>query len=120
MTSQEYNTIHKWVQYNYKKTGVCTKCKVNNLSGKKIHWANISGNYLRIRSDWIELCAKCHKKFDNRYYTGNPIFSECANCNKLFRTYPCLLGDKIYYSRKCYTIMRTGKVKNFSLTMEAI
>jgi len=27
-----------------------------------IHWHNISGEYKRDVSDWIRLCAKCHKK----------------------------------------------------------
>lgn len=36
--------------------------------GKKryFQWANISGEYLRIVSDWKQLCVKCHKKFDKK------------------------------------------------------
>jgi len=34
------------------------------LTGKKIHWANKSGEYLRDKDDWIRLCCKCHKKYD--------------------------------------------------------
>ncbi len=31
-----------------------------------IDYANLSGNYLRERSDYIGLCRKCHNKFDGR------------------------------------------------------
>ena len=31
-----------------------------------IQWANISGNYIRERGDWLGLCVKCHRKYDNK------------------------------------------------------
>lgn len=120
MTKQEYNTVHKWVQYNYPKTGTCEHCKTSGLKGRKIQWANVSGDYKRERADWLELCAKCHQKFDNRYKTTNPIYEECLNCGTTYRTYKCLVGIRFYCKRECYTMMRTGKNKNFSLSRGVI
>lgn len=64
-----YNSKHRWVQKNFKRTGKCEFCNVhppkrkNGASGTE--WSNISGNYDRNnRKDWQELCSKCHKFFD--------------------------------------------------------
>ena len=56
-----YNSIHRYVQKNWDKKGVCSHC------GKKgkTDWANIDHKYNREnKNDWIELCRKCHIKFD--------------------------------------------------------
>ena len=29
-----------------------------------VPWANRSGRYLRELTDWVRLCAKCHKAYD--------------------------------------------------------
>ena len=34
------------------------------MKRRRIQWANISGNYLEEKTDWIALCVPCHKKFD--------------------------------------------------------
>lgn len=31
-----------------------------------MHWANISGKYLRDITDWVRLCVSCHKYFDKQ------------------------------------------------------
>lgn len=63
-----YSALHGWIDRNFIKTEVCDDCSLNpskTKNGKaKIHWANVSGRYLRIRSDWQCLCYLCHKKFD--------------------------------------------------------
>jgi hypothetical protein len=59
-----YGALHTWIREHFGSPTSCEKCSRKNLTGGKIHWANISKKYLRIRSDWIRLCAKCHKKFD--------------------------------------------------------
>lgn len=59
-----YQAKHMWI---YKKLGqpdTCSKCKKSKLKGKKIHWANKSGKYLRDLNDWIRLCSKCHVEYD--------------------------------------------------------
>lgn len=70
--SATYNAKHRWIQTHWKKTGICELClqkrkpKPNTRLKWGTHWANKSGEYLRQREDWYELCPKCHKKFDNR------------------------------------------------------
>lgn len=67
-----YNSKHKWIQKHWVKTGICEHCGLKKLPkpGGRLkhhnHWANISGKYLRVREDWLELCSKCHRLFDNR------------------------------------------------------
>ena len=58
-----YFGLHLWIRRKLGKPTKCEHCGKDNLSGKKIHWANISGKYKREISDWIRLCAKCHKEF---------------------------------------------------------
>ena len=55
-----YSTIHKWVYKNFIKSECCKFCNSSN----GIRWANVSGNYTRERVDWINLCNRCHSKFD--------------------------------------------------------
>ncbi len=69
-----YKTLHQWVQ-RYK--GVANKCQ-NCGSEQNVEWANKSRQYKRDTSDWIQLCKKCHWKYDNLsraivYYTDNQI-----------------------------------------------
>lgn len=61
-----YRALHTWVQNKLGKPNTCEHCKVKNLSGHKIHWANISKKYLRDVTDWVRLCVSCHKLFDKK------------------------------------------------------
>lgn len=61
-----YKGLHKWIGEQLGKPTVCEICRKTGLTGRWIHWANISGLYLRNPTDWIRLCAKCHKKFDKK------------------------------------------------------
>lgn len=58
-----YRNLHRWVERHMGKPNYCEWCN-QYFYGKKIHWANKSGYYKRDLSDWIRLCAKCHKKYD--------------------------------------------------------
>lgn len=107
-TEVSYSGIHKWISYHYKKTGVCSDCGRSGLSGKFIHWANISGNYKRDIKDWRELCAKCHQVFDKRYKQGNLIFAECLECGQLFGISPSRVGVRTCCSTKCFADYRRG------------
>ena len=62
-----YRGIHYWVR---KYLGIPLKCKFcdkERTTPKSIHWANKSHKYLRELTDWISLCASCHKKYDYGY-----------------------------------------------------
>lgn len=59
-----YGALHDWVKSRLGKPTKCKHCGRFGLSGKAIHWANKSQQYLRKLSDWIRLCAKCHKSYD--------------------------------------------------------
>lgn len=59
-----YRGLHTWIQRKLGIPDVCENCGANGLSGHKIHWANRSGSYNRIKSDWLRLCTFCHKAYD--------------------------------------------------------
>jgi len=60
-----YRALHSWVARWLGKPQRCTVCgKEQSKTGKAVHWANRTGNYLRDLSDWISLCAKCHRAHD--------------------------------------------------------
>lgn len=68
-TNAAYRSIHEWVQNHLGSPNTCKKCKKTNLKAQQIHWANISGRYIRKLKDWIRLCVKCHKAFDKNRKT---------------------------------------------------
>lgn len=88
--SYSYNSVHNWMYKNYGNPIECDDCGKTGLkqSGQwNIHWANISDTYLMERSDWKQLCRKCHKKFDKEKRLNNSHFgilggnykSPCSN-----------------------------------------
>lgn len=59
-TQKEYYQLHHWVRKNKGKAFWCTFC----FSCKKVEWANISGLYRKELNDYMQLCNKCHFKYD--------------------------------------------------------
>lgn len=57
-----YRGLHDWVRRQLGRPTKCEYCGKDNLTKHKIHWANKSHKYKRDVTDWIRLCAKCHKK----------------------------------------------------------
>ena len=57
-----YRVLHKWVERRLGKPQCCDKC--GDIKKHRYHWANKSGKYLRIITDWKRLCPKCHGKYD--------------------------------------------------------
>jgi hypothetical protein len=55
-----YRNLHRWVERQLGKANKCMK----NLAHKstRYHWANISKEYKRELSDWIQLCPSCNLK----------------------------------------------------------
>ena len=60
-----YRALHSWVIRKKGQPDICEHCKKTRLTGRKIHWANKSGKYLRQLTDWLRLCVKCHRAYDN-------------------------------------------------------
>ncbi len=60
-----YGGIHQWVRYNFGRPDTCSQCGIKG-TGRFMQWANLSGNYLRERSDWMRMCRPCHLKFDKK------------------------------------------------------
>lgn len=58
-----YNALHKWVNYRLRKSGVCSICGEK----KKTDWASKSKKAKRDLNDYIELCRKCHVKYDDSH-----------------------------------------------------
>jgi len=58
-----YNTAHWWINTHFKRPKECEHC--GTTTAKKYEWANISKKYKRVRSDWLNLCCSCHRKYDN-------------------------------------------------------
>lgn len=58
-----YRAIHIWINSHKEKTGYCNHCHLM----KKTAWANVSREYKRELSDWIELCYPCHQVFDKEH-----------------------------------------------------
>lgn len=58
-----YRALHNWVARELGQPTVCESCNCEGV-GHSMHWANISGEYKRELSDWMRLCAYCHKQYD--------------------------------------------------------
>lgn len=58
-----YSSLHKWIYDNWGKADRCESKECRKIS-TRYEWANISGKYNRIRSDWVRLCHSCHQKRD--------------------------------------------------------
>lgn len=70
-----YLGIHAWVKKVLGQPDTCAHCGKSGLKGYHIHWANVSGEYKRDKTDWIRLCVSCHWKFDKTYEqrSRNPL-----------------------------------------------
>lgn len=66
-----YSAVHKWVNRTFGKAKECKQCGEKN---KRLHWANISGKYLREITDWQQLCVRCHKKEDGYFGKSNGFY----------------------------------------------
>lgn len=60
-----YVAKHMWLYKHYGKASSCENKVCAFKNPKRYEWANISKTYKRDRSDYIQLCPSCHRKFDN-------------------------------------------------------
>lgn len=58
-----YCALHKWVSKELGKPAVCEYC--GTTTAKKFEWASKNHEYKRNLEDWVRLCTKCHKSYDN-------------------------------------------------------
>lgn len=58
-----YQTKHTWLRKEFGRASKCENCKTEKLV--RFEWANISKKYKRQRTDYIQLCALCHRRWDN-------------------------------------------------------
>lgn len=59
-----YRAIHTWIERRLGRPKKCEICGIDKLTGRQIHWSNISHFYKREENDWIRLCVKCHSNYD--------------------------------------------------------
>ena len=64
-----YVAKHMWIVKNYGKASKCEICHAKTAS--RYEWANISGEYKRDISDYMQLCPSCHRKMDGKDYCKN-------------------------------------------------
>lgn len=62
-----YRALHIWVLKVLGRPLICKHCGKEKTTLKSIHWANKSYQYKRELNDWISLCVRCHKKYDQKY-----------------------------------------------------
>jgi len=58
-----YGGLHAWIRRKIGKASSCFMCGIDDKKIKYV-WANISGEYKRDVSDFINMCSKCHNLFD--------------------------------------------------------
>jgi hypothetical protein len=57
-----YYGLHDWIK---RKKGTPQKCdKCGDISNRKYEWANKTGKYKRVLSDWMRVCTPCHRRYD--------------------------------------------------------
>lgn len=65
---KHYHKAHYWISKIMGKPMNCSNCGFTSQNSRQFHWANVSEEYKLELSDWLRLCASCHKKYDwNRH-----------------------------------------------------
>jgi hypothetical protein len=74
-----YMGKHHWIKKVLGKANKCEFCHTKETY--QYEWANKSGEYKKEISDWMQLCTKCHRKYDR-------------NIEKMHETKERLYGNK--------------------------
>lgn len=83
--SASYKAKHHWAARSFGRPSLCEKCgrtKAPNGDRRYFQWANVSGRYLRIRKDWMRLCAKCHGEMDRHIRRNSRLNSNNTSGEK--------------------------------------
>lgn len=93
-----YGGLHDWIRIHYGKANHCN----NDIAhkGKKFHWANISGNYLRNIKDWVQLCPSCHIKLDKK------------SCRIVCKNNHQVLGENLWINNRNDRVCKKCKKNN--------
>ena len=83
-----YVAIHTWLSKNHGKASRSDNKTTKKLPSSRYEWASISGECKRDPKDYVELCTRCHRKYDNgnlEIITSKGIFKRekfiiCTNC----------------------------------------
>lgn len=71
-----YGAKHTWVRKEFGRPMLCEDCGLSDAKNPfRYHWANLSGKYKRVRSDWKRLCVSCHVKFDGSAKKNRQTYS---------------------------------------------
>jgi len=113
-----YSAKHTWMRTNFGTPSFCEHCKTTE--NRRYHWANISGEYQRERSDWLRLCVPCHKRNDIKALGGKirarakkvQPSKICAECHVEFFKNPKLtkaLWESARFCSKSCSAKVTGR-----------
>ena len=76
-----YHAIHIWLNKFHKKSDSCQQCGTKIFS--RLEWANLSGEYKREIEDYMAMCPRCHRLFDQKDVCrkGHPYTQETTLLN---------------------------------------
>ena len=60
----KYGSLHSWIFRKLGKAKKCGDCGKIGLGKHQMHWANIDHEYRKDVKDYIELCPRCHYRYD--------------------------------------------------------
>lgn len=66
MDFMRYNNLHTKVRKEWGKASKCELCQ--GKRGKRYEWSNKNHKYNFVRSEWWELCSKCHDEYDTKTF----------------------------------------------------
>ncbi len=66
-----HHSFHTWVRTRLGTPKKCEHC--GTTDAKFFDWANKSGEYKRDLNDWIRLCRKCHRQYDEQLGRGSML-----------------------------------------------
>lgn len=66
-----YHGLHTWVEKELGKPQKCEHC--GDTSKRKYEWASKKHSYKRDLNEWLRLCTKCHRRYDNKVKKAEKI-----------------------------------------------